>query len=304
MYKPLLSSLYTSQELSFALFMSGPFLDWIEHAHPEFLMIVEEMISRKQLEVLGGGFYTPYFPVLPPADRVGQTEKLTTALRKQFGKRPRGLWLPGSAWDPSLISSLCTCGIEYLLMDKVMLETSGFPGVNGLSPVTLEDSGKTLIALPLDNRYRFLERISPKNFLDILQYSDTDKGEVTIIVFFDQTSIPALFTAPEGNSSWMERFLASLSRSGVQIELTTPARLLKTRTPNLRACISSGMSPYDYEDNPAPDDIRILARTSVKQYLINSENIMRLYAKMMYVNILVNQLRGDKARKKTAREEI
>jgi len=67
LYKPLLSSLYTSQELSFALFMSGPFLDWIEHAHPEFLMIVEEMISRKQLEVLGGGFYTPYFPFsLPP----------------------------------------------------------------------------------------------------------------------------------------------------------------------------------------------------------------------------------------------
>lgn len=304
LYKPLLSSLYTLPELSFTLFMSGPFLDWIEHNHPEFFMIIEEMTSRKQLEILGGGYYTPYFPILPPADRVGQTELLTTSLRKQFGKRPRGLWMPGSAWDPSLISSLCTCGIEYLLMDKVMLETSGFPGVNGLSPVTLEDSGKTLIALPVDNRYRYLDRISPKNFLDALQYSDTDKSDITVIVLFDQTSIPGLFTAPDGGSSWMERFLASATRSTIQLELTTPGRLLKSRLPNLRAYISSGMSPYDYDDNPAPDDIRILARTSVKQYLINSENIMRLYSKMMYVSILVNQLRGDKARKKTAREEV
>ncbi|HHU36163.1 MAG TPA: DUF1926 domain-containing protein [Treponema sp.] len=304
LYKPLLSNLYNLVELPFTLFMSGPFLEWIEHKHPEFFMLIEEMIARTQLEVLGGGYYTPYFPMISPSDRVGQTELLTTSIRKQFGKRPRGAWLPASAWDPSLISSFCTCGIEYLLMDKVMLETSGFPGVNGLSPVTLEDSGKTVIALPLDNRYKTLERYSPKSFLDALQSSDIDRDEITVIVFFDQTSIPGLFTATEGSSSWIERFLSSISRSNIPIELTSPGKLLKTRIPNHKAYISTGMSPYDYEEIPAPEDIRILARTSVKQHLINSNNIMRLYSKMMYVTILVNQVRGDKARKKTAREEV
>jgi alpha-amylase len=97
-YKPLISSLYAQPELFFTLYLSGTLIDWMEQHHEEFFMILEEMVSRKQIEVLGGGYYSPLFPLIPPADRVGQTELLTTVLRKYFGKRPRGAWLTASAW--------------------------------------------------------------------------------------------------------------------------------------------------------------------------------------------------------------
>lgn len=301
-YKPLISSLYTLPDLAFTLYLSGPLLEWMAHNHPEFFMILEEMIGRKQIDIIGGGYYNPLFPMIPPADRVGQVELLTTEIRKAFGKRPRGVWLPASAWEPSMISSLCTCGIEYVLLDRIMLSTSGGPGVDGLSPVILEDSGKTVIALPLDNHYRTLERFTPETFLKDIKRPKRLQDSV-LTIFIDHLSIPALFTAPETEQSWFSRLLALASSKG-GVEFTTTGKCSRGKTPLLRSYVSSGMSPYDHDDLTDPDDVRILSRTSIKQYLLASENSFRLYTKMMFVHILVSQLRGDKARKKNAREDV
>jgi len=64
------------------------------------------------------------------------------------------------------------------------------------------------------------------------------------------------------------------------------------------------MSPFEFAGTPPTDDVRILCRTNPKYCLVKSPCLMNLYAKMMYVHILANQLRGDKSRKKNAREEL
>lgn len=302
-YKPLISSLYTLPELPFTLHMSGSLVDWLEHYHAEFFMILNEMISRKQIDILGGGYYAPLFPLIPPVDRVGQLELLTTALRKFFGKRPRGAWIPSSAWDPSMISSLTTCGLEYVLLDRIMIESSGFSDVDGYAPVTVEDNGKTVTVLPLDNLYRNLERFSPASFFSEINSLTSQTDERVITIFLDETSIPALFSGGTGSPSWFESFLALVSTSQV-IELTTTGKLLKNKTLYSRAFVSPGMSPFDIDEPQSMDDIRLLARTAVKCYMVNEQAVMNLYAKMMYVHTLVNQLRGDKARKNNARQEL
>lgn len=302
-YKPLISALYTLPELAFTISMSGNFIEWMERHHAEFFMILNEMIARKQIEVIGGGYYTPLFPLIPPADRVGQIELMTTSLRKVFGKRPRGAWLPASAWDPSMISSLTTCGIEYVLIDRIMLKMSGFQDVDGYAPVTLEDGGKTVTALPLDNQYRNLERFSPASFIGEMRASLEDGRDRVLVIFIEEDSIPALFTIEDGSPSWFGALLAHVGENS-EIELCNTGKILKNRILYRRACVSPGMSPFDIEDAALQDDIRILSRTSVKRYLVNSPDIMNLYAKMMYVHTLVNQLRGDKARKNNAREDL
>jgi hypothetical protein len=303
-YKPLISTLYTLPELPFTIYISGTLIDWMEQHHTEFFMILEEMFSRKQIEILGGGYYSPLFPLIPAADRVGQLELLTTVLRKYFGKRPRGAWLTSSAWEPSLVSSLCSCGIEYVLLDKLLLETSGANGVDGFSPVTLEDNGKTITAVPVDNRYRNLGQFSPADFLgEIGSYVRHDQERI-VVVFLDQSAAAQLFPPDDESSSWFASFLDLLKTREFGIELSTIGRYLKNKTLYRRAYISSGMSPCDLEDMSAQENVKILARTSIKHALLKSSSIMNLYAKMMYVHILVNQLRGDKSRKKNAREEL
>jgi hypothetical protein len=303
-FKPLISTLYNLPELPFTLHLSGEFVSWIERNHAEFFMILEEMSARKQIEIIGGGYFLPIFPFLPTVDRVGQIEFLTTEIRRHLGKKPRGAWLPLSAWDPSMVSSLNTCGIEYVLLDRIMLETSGFPGVDGREPVTIEEAGKTITAFPLDNRFRNLERFTPESFLDDLS-PVSGRGETFLAVFIDPSSIMPLFTPGNDGKTWFHSLFGAIAaRTDVLVELSTPSRYLKTRTLWKRAYVSAGMSPFDHDPIHASDDIAILARTPVKQYLVRSVGAMNLYAKMMYVHALVNQLRGDKSRKKNAREEL
>lgn len=303
-YKPLISTLYTISELPFTLYLSGVLINWMEHHHPEFFMILEEMVARKQIDILGGGYYSPLFPLVPSADRVGQIELLTTVLRGYFGKRPRGAWLPSSAWEPSIVTSLNTCGIEYILLDKTMLETSEFTGVDGYAPVTVEDSGKTITVLPLDNRFRTLENLSPESFIQEISIGLDVGKERLIVIFFEQAALTHLLFPDDSSASWIQNFFKCLPKAEATIELTTTARYLKNKTLYERAYISSGMSPSDFGNLSQPRKIQIQARTSAKHFLLKSCCIMNLYAKMMYVHILVNQLRGDKSRKKNAREEL
>lgn len=304
-YKPLVSALYNLPEFPFSIALTGIFCEWVERHHPEFFMILEEMTSRKQIEILGGGYYSPLFPFLPPIDRVGQIEMLTTAIRKNFGKRPRGAWLPASAWEPSMIASLTSCCMEYVLIDRLMIETSDFPGVTGLNPVILEDSGKTIIAVPMDNTYRNLERFSVRSFIESITGNPDDQIKKNITVFIERESIDAIFTPVFGEQEpWITQFYSAVQESESKIMLSTPGQILKSQTMLHRAFLPSGMSPYDYDKVEAPDDVRFLARTSVKYLLLESDNVMNIYAKMMYVHSLVTLLRGDKARRKTGKEEL
>ncbi len=302
-YKPLLSALYALPKLPFTLSMTGTFIEWIERHHAEYFIIINEMIARKQIDVIGGGFYEPLFPLIPPVDRVGQIELLTTAIRKTFGKRPRGAWLPASAWDPVLISSLTTCGIEYVLLDRILIESAGFAGIDGYAPVTLEDGGKTVVALPLDNQYRYLERYSPQSFFDQMKSLAETESPRALAIFVDYTSIPALFADGDGKPHWFES-LVSLIGEDSGIELSHTARALKGRGNFPRAYVSPGMSPFDIEWPSNQDDIRLLSRMPVKRFLVDAPDILNLYAKMTYVHSLVNQLRGDRSRKNNAREEL
>lgn len=303
-FKPLISSLYTLEQVPFTLAFSGYFFEWIESHHPEFIMILEEMVGRKQIDIVGGGYWTPLFPVIPPADRVGQIELLTTLLRKTAGKRPRGLWLPASAWESSMVASLCTCGMEYVLIDKIMLESSGCAMVDGYSPAVIEDCGKTVIAVPVDNRYRFPNHFSPESYFEDISSSVEEGQERLLVILFETAALASIFSADSGRESWFERFIDLFQHNKNAIELSSPSRVLKNRVLWPRVYLSSGMSPFALEDIRTTDLAAVLSRTSIKHTFIKSPAVMNLYAKMMYVHVLVNQLRGDKARKKNAREEL
>ena len=105
-WRPFLSTLYRFPDLPAVLHYSGTVLTWLEAKHPEFLMLLEEMVSRKQIELLGGGFFAPLIPLLPGQDRLGQIEMLTTYIRRGFGRRPRGCWLQDYCWEAGLASAL------------------------------------------------------------------------------------------------------------------------------------------------------------------------------------------------------
>ena len=62
-------------DFKIALSFNGVQLDFFQRKYPEFIDILRQLIAKKQLEILGGGYYDPVFPLLLPVDRAGQIEK-------------------------------------------------------------------------------------------------------------------------------------------------------------------------------------------------------------------------------------
>jgi alpha-amylase len=316
-WRPFLSVLYRFPDIFAVFHYSGTVLHWLEARHPEFLMLLEEMTLRKQIELLGGGFFSPLMPLVPGPDRLGQVELLTTFLRRSFGKRPRGCWLPDYAWEPSLASSLQAYGFDYSFLPERQFRIAGVEASDLGSPVITEDQGRSLIVFPV---FDALESFpSPQPIAEALSSLAARVGEQRLYtLLFPGEIAKELWGASklESPDVFFERSFAALQRESLQYETTTPSRYLKGERDYGRAyfagCASAALMERSLQSprsepratEAQADGLPSLAFGSPRRLFLRYEESLALYAKMHYVRILVGQLRGDKSRKKTAQEEL
>lgn len=283
--KPFVVALNSFPKIQAALHYSGVLLHWIEKAHPEFFMLIEDLISRKQVELLGGGFYEPLLPLLSQSDKIGQIEMFTTYIRKQFGKRPRGCWLPALAWEQNLAAVLDACGMGYTFLGEEQFIRAGLSGEARFVPCITEDQGKLVTIFPLSSSlaadavrrgaYQALEGF----------HREIPAGTNRIIGLF-----------PAGAED-IERFFEDLSRCEAFAEFTTPGKFFRSLPGLGRAYF-----PASAEAEPLPAGIQ--GTVLPRQSLIRYPEANGLYAKMVFTQVFANQLRGDRSRKRTAREEL
>jgi hypothetical protein len=287
--KPFIVALNNFPKIKAALHYSGVLLHWIEKAHPEFFMLVGDLISRRQVELLGGGFYEPMFPLIPPQDRIGQIEMLTTYIRKQFGKRPLGCWLPAAAWDQSLVGALTASGLGYTFLREQQFLQAGLSGEDLYAPCLTEDQGKLLMVFPVLNRLT-REEASLSGLLEKKAAEIPPGGERLIVLcpdcFFEGLGVEPLSEAERN----INRFFEELSACETFVEFSTPGKIYKTRRSRKKAYFSVS-AELETEAQP-------------KNVLIRYPEANGIYAKMTYTHLLINQLRGDKSRKQSSQEEL
>ena len=295
LYKAFFSGIQTEEKLPLTIFAAGSFLEWQKGKRQAYTILLSEMLARKQIELLGGGYYQPYFPLLSASDVIGQIEAMTAAIRTSFGKRPRGLLLTGSAWASSLIPPLTRCGMEYCLLDyRLFPPNKGYGTENGcFFPAVVEDKGKTITAFPYIPDDRDFTARSPEAFYEKVTKAAPPTGDALYILFLPvKTYIKCLEKNKDG-SSWFSSFIELCNRSDSAVHLTHTAELMKYRQPYPPVYISPNMILCDQPTG-----------YSVKQAITLQPNAFKMYAKMMYVNMLANSMKGDKARKKYALQEF
>ncbi|GAB1481346.1 DUF1926 domain-containing protein [Treponema sp.] len=321
-YKPFITSLYRFPSVPVSLHYSGVLLAWLEKKHPEFLMILEELVNRKQVELLGGGYYEPMMPLIPLADRIGQVELLTTYIRKHFGKRPRGCWLPGMMWEQSLLGSLQTCGMDYVFLEKDQFHAAGLSGFAAERPCLTEDQGKLMVVFPVCTKAGLdLATKDPESLIKSYAKEAPD-GKARFVCLF-----PERYASPDASEATNEARLCALfeafSRSEEEIELTNPLRVLKNYKVETKAYFPSSAEKkvmywsMDESRRKGFDELINLEHKGVlngsssyfsasfpRQFLLRYPEANGIYSKMIYTHILINQLRGDKYRKRAAREEL
>ena len=295
-YKKLGSFLYNDAAIKFTFHFSGTALEWLQKNHPEYITILGEMLSRKQIEILGGGFYSPLFPILQSVDRVSQIELLTTSIRKNFGRRPRGCWLHESVWDSSFISNLSSAGIEYVLLDAGICKKNMIQPI--CSPCIVEDGGKTIFVLPayadmIENA------VTADSFFKMLKEKNSkSEKEPSICCFFSPDQIEKSFSI-----NWFEQLTKLIQSKPNSISYKLPSEIVRSTTDFEKVFINSGMSKKLIMELDA-NGYDTSRHADIKTFMLLNPAILQLYSKMTYVALLINQMRGDKERKKAAREEL
>ena len=281
-YKDIFSNLYSSPSIPFTFALSGRFLDWTQRKNSSFFDVIYEMHKRKQIEILGNAFYEPFISMVPSSDLIGQIEYMTDTLRKHSYKRPRGMYLPYFAWNPNIISNLQKCGMEYCLLDSRFFLKSG---LNTFAPVCMEDSGKIIFGIPATFEFENTD-LHPAAFYDVLFSYASVNTETSIVIFLSRETAVRFLDKSEGKKSWMEEFETLTLLPDSIISLSNSGQIIKNKKIYQKGFIASNVIFSNQ-----------LINSSVKQLLANKPNIYSMYAKMIYVHSLVNQVRGDKARK-------
>lgn len=304
-YKPLIKFLYNNPSLKFSFSFNGPQLQFLRKKHPEFITLLEELVVTKQVEVLGGGFYDPLFPLLFPMDRSGQIDMLSLEIRNAIGKRPRGLSICGSSWDSSLVTSFYTCGLEYVLLDESLIPVDKFNYV----PFFMSDKGKSIDIIPFCNSLKpnFTESVSEyikKIKEKVLSTKKNCKIQIEafpcICIKFNHEELKKLL-----DSSWINELVSYCIQK--EYEFTTPFLYKKNTFDRIPIFISSGISKEISQWALKP----YCAKKTEQNYNLTIYDFLQLYSqsralynRMLYVSLLLNQCHGDKVRKRNAREKL
>ena len=320
-YKPFLTVLYKYPRVRAALHFSGNVMEWLEEEHPEFVMLLNELVKKKQVELIGGGYYSPILPIIPSKDRMGQIEYLTTYLRKRFGKRPRGCWIPEGIWEPSVTTTIKSNGMEYFFLDDIYFYQAGMREHGMYRPYITDDQGKTTVVLPI--HFTFAEGMfesSPEDFANkIYRHAEENEHNLLTVMISGE-----LFHVNEdrkeeffGEEGWLERFFHALSNNVQPVQTVLPGRYVRTAEWLEKAYLPSAFLPPAEQGGVAddhnwlePGGYRLLYNLNAsqlpfyfRQNITRYPEIRNIYSKMMYVHLLVGQVRRDKSRKKTAKEE-
>lgn len=318
-YKHFLSTLYEIEHLPVTLHYSGIVLGFLEKNHPEYLNLLDEMVKRKQVELVGGGYYDPVLPLVPPIDKIGQIELFTTYLRSHFGKRPRGAWLPGQIWESSLPHILRSCGIEYTFLNEGAFRQAHCRAEDIYYPHITEELGKNIIVFPLaTNLKELLFTKNPRDVISFLKKKASPDGDrvVSILIDGDCYTRQLVLSGRWRHQNWLKEFFARLQDNQDTILPIVPQEYLKSRLVTRRAFFPGTFSPAVYRATMPPSAYRRGVNggkaglkydgsgSNFKQVFTKYRESSLLYAKMMYTHLTVHQLRGDKSRKKSALEEL
>ena len=215
-YLPFIQLLTRHPRVRLTLHNSGCLWEWLEGHHQEYFHLVKRLVDRSQVELLSGPFYEAILPVIPERDRQGQIRMLSEYLEKQFGKIPKGAWLPERVWEPGLAATLADSGIEYTLTDDWHFRAVGFKEKDLDGYYITEDEGKPLAVFPISQRMRYLVPFrSVEESLECFLKSSSGSGTPAVILADDGEKFGVWpgthkLCYQEG---WLESFFSSLEEA-------------------------------------------------------------------------------------------
>jgi 4-alpha-glucanotransferase len=243
-YLPMLDALERHPGVRLALHYTGPLLAWLRSERPAFIERLTALVSRGQIEIVGGGWYEPVLAALPERDRVGQLVRMGDELEAIFGMRPRGAWLAERVWEPDLPTSLVTAGYGWTVLDDAHFRAAAIPEEALWGPYTTDDQGKLLTVFGTEQGLRY--RIPFSDVDDVIGYlrdHATEAGDRIGTMGDDGEKFggwPTTYEHCWGETAWVERFFTALEMNADWLATTTPSAWLDGHGPVGRVYLPTG----------------------------------------------------------------
>jgi len=233
-YLPFLRLLKEYPGIRMTLHYTGPLLEWFEDNCPEFKELLTILVSRSQVELMGGAFYEPIIPVIPEQDARKQIEYTKLYLKNKFGFVSRGIWCAERIWDPSLPKKIQGgTAVEYTLLDDSHFLSAGLCPEDVHGYYMTEREGFPLKVFPIDMQLRYL--IPFKEPHEIINYLRHLKGRgVKVITYGDDGEKFGMWPGTHKwvlEQGWLRRFFDGMLQVSNEIEIIPLSEALDTYAP-------------------------------------------------------------------------
>lgn len=154
-YWPFLELLEQFPFMKIGMHYSGILLEWIDRHHPEYVQKLKELVAKRQIEMLTGGYYEPILISIPEKDRLGQIQKLNRFIHKRVGDKPLGMWCAERVWEPHLPKTMAEAGIQYSILDDAHFKYAGFEEHELYGYFVTEELGHKVFVFPINEKLRY-----------------------------------------------------------------------------------------------------------------------------------------------------
>jgi 4-alpha-glucanotransferase len=245
-YEPMLAALERHPGVRMGLHYSGPLLEWLEGAHPDFSPRLAALLARDQIELLGGGWYEPVLVALPEADRNGQLARSADELERRFGARPAGAWLTERVWEPSIPSDLGRAGYGWTVVDDEHLRGAAVPPEASWTAFTTDDQGWRISLLATEQGLRYRIPFGEvDDFISHLRQHASVEGDLIGVMGDDGEKFGAWPTTYDhcwGERAWVDRCFEALEANQDWLATVRPSDWLRDHPPVTR--VYPGTSSY------------------------------------------------------------
>ncbi len=241
-YKPFLDVMFNYPQIKFSIHCSGILWDYFLKKHQEYIELLKEMVKRKQVEIISGGYYEPILSSIPQRDRIGQIKMMNDFISETFGVEPQGLWLTERVWEQSVVKDIVDAKIKYTLADDYIFYSAG---INRLENPELTDyyvtdeEGRILYVFPISQTLRYYIPFTTVNEVIDL-FSKFSKGhplEIISLTMGDDGEKFGLWPKTHQHvykNGWLKEFLEKILENKDWLKTATFSEYLSIKPPKQR----------------------------------------------------------------------
>lgn len=130
-YEPLFNLLLKYPKAKMTFNINGSLLELLDfHQEIELLLKIKELVSRKQIDLLGSSCYHAILPLIPEDEIIRQielNEQFHTKLLKEDVLSSGGFWLPEMAYDYRVIEPLKSKHYSWTVLSSVAVPDKELP---------------------------------------------------------------------------------------------------------------------------------------------------------------------------------